>query len=198
LSEVRYWVALILICLIPGTIAYWFSIHPFIGFWRRFSVVFTMAVHGVLIVMIAAFVASQRKWMLSIEFGNQIALALAGVALLVVAGVLRRKVGSELRIATLLGFPELAPYRGDQPLLTGGLYSTIRHPRYVQLLIALWGWTLLANYLALYVMSVLTMAALHALVLLEERELCDRYGRAYSEYAQRVPRFVPRLSRRRP
>ena len=34
---------------------------------------------------------------------------------------------------------------------------------------------------------------LHLVVLLEERELLERFGDAYRDYAGRVPRYVPRL-----
>lgn len=34
---------------------------------------------------------------------------------------------------------------------------------------------------------------IHALVLLEERELLDRFGDEYVEYSRAVPRYIPRL-----
>lgn len=193
MNEVRYWIALVMICLIPGTIAYWLSIHPFIAFWRRAGPARTLVLHFTLAAIIAAAVATQRRWLLAAEFGNQTLPAAAGICLLILAVIFRRKIGAELKVSTLIGLPELAPSSHPQPLITTGPYSVIRHPRYVQLLLALWGWTLLANYLSLYLLSALAVAAVWVLVRLEERELSRRYGPEWSHYAHRVPRFIPRF-----
>lgn len=48
------------------------------------------------------------------------------------------------------------------------------------------------NYLAVYIVAVLIVPALYLVVVLEERELRDRFGEQYVEYCRRVPRFFPR------
>jgi protein-S-isoprenylcysteine O-methyltransferase Ste14 len=40
-------------------------------------------------------------------------------------------------------------------------------------------------------MAFLTIPGLHAIVLLEERELVERFGQEYRDYALRVPRYIP-------
>ena len=57
---------------------------------------------------------------------------------------------------------------------------------------AVLSYSLIANYAGLYVLTVLSVLALYAIVLLEERELRERFGSAYEEYARSVPRFLPR------
>jgi protein-S-isoprenylcysteine O-methyltransferase Ste14 len=37
---------------------------------------------------------------------------------------------------------------------------------------------------------------LYGITLMEERELVERFGQAYRQYQQRVPRFVPRMPKR--
>jgi protein-S-isoprenylcysteine O-methyltransferase Ste14 len=48
------------------------------------------------------------------------------------------------------------------------------------------------NYLAVYVVAVLVAPALYLVVMLEEKELRDRFGQQHVEYCRRVPRFIPR------
>ena len=90
--------------------------------------------------------------------------------------------------------PELqANGRGGQ-LLTEGIYSKMRHPRYVELSLGTFALTLFVNHLGTYLLFVAFLAGLHAVVLLEERELCERFGEEYLAYRARVPRFIPHLS----
>lgn len=195
MNEVRYWIALIMICVIPGSLAWWFSIHPFIAFWRRVGPTRTIAVNIAIVALIGAAASTQRRWLLSVEFGNHALPATIGVVMLLLAIVFRRKVGAQLAASTLIGLPELDPAKRPQPLLTSGPYAVVRHPRYLQLLLANWGWAFLANYLALYLMTAVAVAAIWFLVHLEETELSRRYGSQWLEYARRVPRFIPRLNR---
>ncbi|HWP00391.1 MAG TPA: isoprenylcysteine carboxylmethyltransferase family protein [Methylococcus sp.] len=91
--------------------------------------------------------------------------------------------------------PELAPARYPQRLLTEGPYARIRHPRYVQFMLALLGYALIANYLTVYAVVLVWLAGLYGIVVLEEKELRARFGEEYIEYARRVPRFIPRIRR---
>lgn len=123
--------------------------------------------------------------------------ATVGAVLLLLALACRRRIGAELAGATLIGLPELDPTNRPQPLLTTEPYSVVRHPRYLQLLLANWGWALLSNYLAAYLLAAASIAAVWIIVGLEEAELSRRYGRQWSDYAIRAPRFIPRTRRLR-
>ena len=50
-----------------------------------------------------------------------------------------------------------------------------------------------SNYLGAYLVVLAFLPALHLVVLLEERELRDRFGEEYAAYCERVPRYIPRL-----
>jgi len=107
--------------------------------------------------------------------------------------VLRRKISRHLSFRTLGGIPELAPESFPQPLLTEGIYSRIRHPRYLEVLLVMASMTLIANTLAAYVNWIIGIPAVLLIVRLEERELRDRFGAEHEAYCARVPRFVPAL-----
>lgn len=78
-------------------------------------------------------------------------------------------------------------------MLSEGIYGRIRHPRYVEVVIGTWAYAVFANHLGAYVVAALTIPSIHLIVLLEERELVERFGARYEEYRSRVPRYVPRL-----
>jgi protein-S-isoprenylcysteine O-methyltransferase Ste14 len=63
----------------------------------------------------------------------------------------------------------------------------------VEFTLGMIGWSLFVNYVGLYVMTGLCFVLLWVIVLLEERELRERFGQAYVDYSARVPRFVPRI-----
>jgi protein-S-isoprenylcysteine O-methyltransferase Ste14 len=102
-------------------------------------------------------------------------------------------VGQQLKFKMLVGLPEIAPDKYPKRLLTDGVYARVRHPRYAEVVITVLAWGLVANYLATYVLFAATCAWVLAVVHLEERELRDRFGTQWDEYAARVPRFLPNL-----
>jgi protein-S-isoprenylcysteine O-methyltransferase Ste14 len=93
------------------------------------------------------------------------------------------------------GIPELSPDRHAVALITDGLHGRIRHPRYVQVVLAMLGYALIANHLAPYLVVGAWVLAILAIVPLEERELVARFGSQYEDYRRRVPRFIPRRLR---
>jgi protein-S-isoprenylcysteine O-methyltransferase Ste14 len=92
----------------------------------------------------------------------------------------------QLSVATLVGIPELSrqPSGG---LLRDGIYGVVRHPRYLSAGIGLVASVLFVNHLL--VVCVLPLGYL--MLVLEERELLNRFGKAYEEYRRDVPRLVP-------
>jgi protein-S-isoprenylcysteine O-methyltransferase Ste14 len=126
------------------------------------------------------------------DLGFRPLLAACGVPLLAVAGWIAWQRKRHLTLRILLGIPELSSDPADSKLLDEGIYSRIRHPRYVEFILGLVGWSLVLSYLGFYWMTAATVVAILLIVPLEERELRDRFGAAYEDYALRVPRYLPR------
>jgi len=79
-----------------------------------------------------------------------------------------------------------------EKLVTTGIYSKIRHPGYLGIMLAYFGASLcLGSLPALMVASTLT--ALHVLTAIKEEELLlKKFGREYEEYMEKVKwRFIP-------
>jgi protein-S-isoprenylcysteine O-methyltransferase Ste14 len=196
MDSFRYYVALFVVASAPGVFLFWFSIHPFVQFWRRVGPRLTLTIHCALIALLAAGVFLARDSVLAVEYGaNPVLVGLAAV-LLVVALVIRVHIHRVFGNRLLVGLPELGE-ESDSRLVTTGIYSRIRHPRYLQMLLLYLMCALFSNYLATYFVLVASFLWVGLLIPVEEKELRARFGEEYVRYAERVPRFLPRLSRRK-
>jgi protein-S-isoprenylcysteine O-methyltransferase Ste14 len=74
-----------------------------------------------------------------------------------------------------------------------GPYAHVRHPFYVGLLLALAGGVLALDSRATAAALATTVPLVRAIAVLEEEHIADELGEAYEAYAERVPRWVPRL-----
>ena len=82
MDSVRYWIAVMLFVSMPPAVLYWFSIHPFVGFWRRVGVRWTVTLHiaGMVAVMVWLFTLRDRA--ITVDFGTNVwTLAAAGVVM---------------------------------------------------------------------------------------------------------------------
>ncbi len=191
MDTLRYLIAVLLVTAIPAAIAFWLLIHPFVRFWRRAGIGIAYTAVGAVTSVVMAGMFLSRSRLLAVDWGIWRPGAAIGIVLLTVAGVMLQKLRKQLKVRTLVGIPELEPAEGGAPL-TDGIYARVRHPRYLQMTIALTGYALIANYPAAYAALLFWCGGIYAVVLLEERELVARFGAAYTEYCRRVPRFVPR------
>jgi protein-S-isoprenylcysteine O-methyltransferase Ste14 len=190
MDTARYIVALVLLVGFPPGILLWFLIHPFAAFWRRLGPVWTYIIVSVPALSVSAALLLVRRRLLAVEYGTTyllIALAVVSLAGTIVIALKRRK---HLTARILAGIPELS---SDDPgrLLTEGIYARIRHPRYVEALLGVLAYALFANYLATYVLVLISVPAIYLIVILEERELSQRFGAEYEAYRKRVPMFIP-------
>jgi protein-S-isoprenylcysteine O-methyltransferase Ste14 len=192
LQAARYWLAVFFVCFLPGALAWWFLVHPLARFWRRLGP--KVALPAVLALYLGSGVALYpfRDLLLARDFGFRPLLALAALPFLVPAILVARARKKHLTARILLGVPEMSADPAASKLLTEGIYGRIRHPRYVEFSLGAIAWALVLDYLGIYLMVAAAILVLHPIVLLEERELRERFGPAYQAYAERVPRYLPR------
>jgi protein-S-isoprenylcysteine O-methyltransferase Ste14 len=193
---VRRFIAVMMVISLPPAILYWFIVHPFIGFWRRMGLTATYVFLTVFYLgsMVGLFLV--RDTLLGRDFGNSSLLGIVSLPLFIAAIVISRKRKKYLTFRHLAGVPEIAPEKHGTGLLREGIYSRIRHPRYVEFTLGLISYALFANYEGLYWMTAATLALLYIIVLIEERELRERFGQEYVDYSAQVPRFIPRRQAR--
>ena len=194
MNAIRYSLALLLVISLPAMLLFWLLIHPFVHTWRRLGPTWTYSIVGTLLVLLTVGLFLLRTPLLAVDFGTRYPLLAVGIGCLAItAGLGRSLYNTHMTPRVLVGLPELAPERYPQGLITTGLYARLRHPRYVQVALALLGYALIANYLAAYLAFAAWLVAMYPLVVLEERELRQRFGEAYDAYCRQAPRFIPRL-----
>lgn len=187
----RYIVAVLCWISFPPSVFWWFVVHPFAQFWRHRGPTLTYWVLGVGYLLMAAGLYQVRDFGLATDYETNWGLVVAALPLLGVAtfiGIQRKKY---LTFKILAGVPEVQSDPEGAKLITEGIYSHIRHPRYVEASIGCVGWALIVNYQGIYVLTAATLLAIYLVVVIEEKELRQRFGEAYDLYAAQVPRFIP-------
>jgi protein-S-isoprenylcysteine O-methyltransferase Ste14 len=186
------WLAAIVLFLQLPIPLYWFVLHPFRVWWRRYPrAVYVVGLSCSWLPVTIAILALHRKLFMN-QWPPMPRLA-TGLALIVVEAWVFWKVRRDLGTARLVGKTELA---GGGEIERGGMYSRIRHPRYVASFLAILGACLLAGTRVMYLAAAVWVALMAGVISLEEREMRARFGGSYQEYCGKVPRFLPKWERR--
>ncbi len=110
-------------------------------------------------------------------------------------GVVLFAAGGALRIwpVFVLGdrFSGLVAIQPGHTLVTGGIYSKIRNPSYLGLLINVLGWGLGFNSLVGVLLAALLVPPLVARMHAEEQLLRSQFGAEYDAYFARTARLIP-------
>jgi protein-S-isoprenylcysteine O-methyltransferase Ste14 len=193
LDRVRYFFGILSLIVLPPGLLFWFVIHPWARWWRRWG---PLRTYFVVVPVSAAFgglLFRFREPLLGTNLGTN--WTLVAIALVLYGGVtwLEFQYWRHLSIATLVGITELSP-SGQQKgrLLQEGIYGVVRHPRYLSAGVSAIANSLFINYAGLYILVLLLVPVGYLMIVLEERELIDRFGDDYRKYQRRVPRLIPR------
>jgi protein-S-isoprenylcysteine O-methyltransferase Ste14 len=185
------WLAAVVLFLQLPIPFYWFVLHPQIDFWRRHRR--TSYVVGLLCswppVTLGIFLF--RRELFRSDWPPWWAAGL-GLALIVFEGWLFWRLSRDLGTTRLVGKTELS---GGGAIAQEGVYSRVRHPRYAGSLLAIVGACLLAGRAAMWGVAAAWTGLMLVAISFEEREMRQRFGPAFEEYASRVPRFVPHFHR---
>jgi len=192
-----YWVALISIVLFPPAMLLWFIIHPFTRTWRKLGLATTYLVAIAILVSVMVGIYLAREPLLRIRYGVSWPLVVFAGFLFVAANVVKAIRAKHLTFRIRFGLPQLSGSGEQGRLITEGIYAHVRNPTYLEGGLGLASVAVFSNYLALYVLLAAYVPIIYLITLLEERELRERFGEEFERYRREVPRFVPRLFRRK-
>jgi protein-S-isoprenylcysteine O-methyltransferase Ste14 len=193
-DRVRYFLGVAIVIVVPLGLLYWLIIHLWARWWRMWGSVRTYVAVLPVLAALGVLVFQVRGQLLGADLGTN--WSLIGIALVLSCPMtwLELQYWRQLSISTLVGIPELSQQRKGR-LLRDGIYGVVRHPRYLSAGIGLIASVLIVNYLGLYILVLSVVPPGYLMLVLEERELLDRFGDAYREYQRDVPRLIPRLRR---
>jgi len=139
---------------------------------------------GILSAWLPAFTDRKEFWVLDGD-----AVRWLGVALYVVGGALR------MWPVFVLGrrFSGLVAIQPGHALVTGGIYSHIRNPSYLGLLVLSLGWALAFRSGVGVLLAALNIPPIVARIRSEEKLLRAHFGEEYEAYRARTWRLIPGL-----
>jgi protein-S-isoprenylcysteine O-methyltransferase Ste14 len=115
-----------------------------------------------------------------------------------VAGILLIAVGVAGYLACATSFVRRGrgtpgPWDPPRTLVVSDLYTRVRNPMYVSVILLLAGEALLFRSAALLLYALVVFLAFHLRVILAEEPTLERqFGESFREYRRHVPRWIPR------
>lgn len=186
-------IALITIIIWPVIPIFWTPVHFAPGFFRKLGL-FTYVMPLLTWLPAAYLIYRNRAALLSSQVEFSPVIQISGIVLLVSGTLIHIWTGKLLSIWGLLGLPEVY-MRAKGQLVADGAFSIVRHPTYLAHTLMFSGVYLISGVLAALIVTLLDLLFVQALIIpLEEKELMERFGDEYREYARRTPRFLPRIS----
>jgi protein-S-isoprenylcysteine O-methyltransferase Ste14 len=190
MDKARWFIAVLMVATVPPAVCAWYIIHPFTRFWRRLGTVASFCIIYSILISACLLLWEFSPALLGRDLGFQPLLLVAAVPAAVLGGVIAKKRRKHLNQRILVGVPEISTVDKGR-LLTEGIYARTRNPRYLEFLAFVLAYVAFANYTGTWMLYALVLPAIHLVVLLEERELRERFGAEYEDYCRRVPRYVP-------
>ncbi|MBK5293511.1 MAG: isoprenylcysteine carboxylmethyltransferase family protein [Acidobacteriia bacterium] len=194
MEGIRYFLGVATLILVPLGLLYWLIIHRWARFWRKWGPIRTYLAVLPVLAALGVLLFQVRGPLLSTNLGTNWILIGIALVLSCLMTWLEFQYWRQLSISTLVGILELSQQRKGR-LLREGIYGVVRHPRYLSAGIGMIVNALIVNYLGLYILLISVVPPGYLMLVLEERELLDRFGDAYREYQWDVPRLIPRLRR---
>jgi protein-S-isoprenylcysteine O-methyltransferase Ste14 len=176
---------------------FWMMIHPFAEFWRGRR----RNPYGLLVplwiglwIVVALVTAPWRHLGLYFLAMTPFPLTwLPAVALFAIGIWIYRRAGVGFSWSQLGGLPEIRdPGTAGRPLATTGIRARVRHPVYLGHLCETLAWSLGSGLAVCWGLTALAIATGAAMILMEDRELEQRYGADYRRYKENVPAIFPR------
>ena len=181
-----------LICGIEGTIpCYWLLVHPFINRWRTARFKFKLLAPLWMLLWLIAWSLTD-PWRHIVLYRAPWTWFLSAL-LWSVSLYMYTHAGRSFSLDRLIGKHEIQPDRHEQSIVSTGVHGLVRHPVYLGHLCTLLGWSIGTGTVATFAMTAFAILTGAIMIPLEERELRQRFGAEYNEYAARVPALLPRL-----
>lgn len=171
----------------------WLLVHPFASVWRKlggFTYIFVLLFLAGTITGIGKLYNVDEDLL---YFGANVITVWLSMPCFIFAILMAAFYYEYLDWGILIGLPEITRQNYPGKLLTEGIYSRIRHPRYVGAFSFVLGLALVANSPVSYIVAALLIPLIYIIVFFEERELKKRFGPQYEKYCQKVPRFFPKI-----
>lgn len=171
----------------------WLVIHPLASVWRKLGGVAYIFILFFLAGTISGIYKSYNVQEDLLYFGTNAITVWLSVPCIVFSMVMASFYYKHLDLGTLIGLPEITKENYPGSLLNEGVYSKIRHPRYVGVFFFVLGLALFANAPVPYIVTGFLIPLIYVIVLFEEKELKKRFGLEYDIYCRKVPKFFPKI-----